>query len=181
MSKPIRVIARKPVFTASLFEVSETEIETRSGKRHLHHQIDKDGVVSIFPVTEQNEIILIKQYRYLHEKYITEEIAGYINKGEHPLDAAKRELAEEGGLTARKWHRLAVVDLSASVVMGKYYLYVAKELTQGTAAPEDDEEITLMKFPIDQAVTMVMKNEIHISISMLGVFLVNKYLKGGSR
>ena len=176
MSK-IRVVSQKPVFKAKLFEVFETKLV--AGKKHTYHEVRKDPVVSVFPINEKGEIYLLSQYRYFFKDYILEEVAGYIDKGEKPLAAAKRELQEEAGIKASKWTQLGSADLAASVIKGEYYLFLAQDLKLGIAKPEDDEDLSLISMPIEEAVRLVLSGKIRTAISMLGILLLDKLKQEG--
>ncbi len=176
MSK-IRVISQKPVFKATLFEVFETRLI--AGKKHTYHEVRKDPVVSVFPINEKGEIYLLSQYRYFFKDYIVEEVAGYIDRGERPLAAAKRELQEEAGIKAGKWTRLGSADLAASIIKGEYYLFLAQDLKLGSAQPEDDEDLSVITMPLAGAVDMVLSGKIRTAICMLGILLLDKLNQEG--
>ncbi len=176
MSK-IRVVSQKPVFKAKLFKVFETKLV--AGKTHTHFDIRKDPVVSVFPVNDKGEIYLLSQYRYFFKDYIVEEVAGYIDKGEKPLAAAKRELQEEAGIKAAKWTQLGSADLAASIIKGEYYLFLAQDLKLGSAQPEDDEDISVITMPLADAVDMVLSGKIRTAISMFGILLLDKLKQEG--
>ncbi len=175
----IKIISQKPVFTADLFKILQTEIETKSKKKHTHNIIYKDDVSSVFPIAPDGQLYLISEYRYLFGRNLTQEIAGYVNKGEDPLSAAKRELKEEAGFTATDWSKIATIDLAASSIKGKQHLYIARGLTEGVAQPEEDEYITVVKMPIDEAVQMVLSGKIQTAISALGILLLDKMKQEG--
>lgn len=176
MSK-IRVVSQKTVFKAKLFEVLETKLV--AGKKHTYHEVRKDPVVSVFPINENGELYLLSQYRYFFNDYIIEEVAGYIDKGEKPLAAAKRELQEEAGISASKWTKLGSADLAASVVKGEYHLFLAQGLKRSVANPEDDEDISVIAMPLAEALGHVRSGKIRTAISMLGILLLDKLQQEG--
>src|SRR6185437_7183126 len=110
--------------------------------------------------TDKKEMYLISQYRYTLKSNSLEAVAGFIDEGETPLQAAKRELKEETGMTASSWEEIGKLEIAGSVVRGQTYLFLARDLEIGEAEPEEDEDITLLKMPIKEAVTKVFGGEI---------------------
>lgn len=178
MSK-ITVRSRKPIFRAELFEVFKTDLKLSSGNLVSYHEVHRDPVVCVFPITDRNEIYLITQYRYLYEEESLEEVAGFINKNESPLHAAKRELSEETGLTAQKWKPLRKIRLAGSIVKSNAHLFLARRLTHGQASPEEDEHIALKKMTISRAVQKVFSGEINKATTIIGILLIDKLTREG--
>ena len=84
---------------------------------------------------------------------------------EDPLDAAKRELKEETGLSAEKWTEVMRLHTTNSITDEEGIVYLAEELTEGAAEPEETEQIEIRKLPLDAAVDMVRNGEITDAIS----------------
>lgn len=172
----IKILSEKPVFQAELFTVREIEIEVNK-KKFTQHEVVKNPVVTIFALTDKNEIYLISQYRRLLEKTTIEAVAGFIDKGETPLVAAKRELKEEVGLQASDWMELKVLNAAGSVIKGQTTLFLARGLKIGIPEPEDDEDITPVLIPFEKAVEKVLKGEIDISATVAGILLIDKLMQ----
>lgn len=97
--------------------------------------------------------------------------------GADPLDAAKRELKEETGLLANKWTKLSRIHTSNSATNEEGFLFIAEELTQDQAEPEDTEDLQVWKLPLKEAVEMVMRSEITDSLSVAAILMTAR-LKG---
>lgn len=167
------MLSKKPVFKAELFTVREIEIEANK-KKLIQHDVIRNTVVTVFALNDKNEIYLISQYRRLLEKTTLEAVAGFIDEGETPLEAAKRELKEEVGLQASNWNELKVVNMAGSVTKGEAHLFLARGLTIGEPEPEDDEDITAVLVPFEKAVEKVLKGEIDIATTIAGILLIDK-------
>lgn len=178
MSNP-KIVSQKPVLKTTHFEIKENHIDFGNGVTRDHKDVYKRPGVSIFPVTDDNLIYLCRQYRYLLEKDVLEAIAGYIDDNEDPLTAAKRELEEETGLIAENYTQLAVLDISASVIQSKQYLFLATGLTQKEMKQEETENITIVKTSLSKAVEGVMNGEIHSAMSCAGILMLNKFIQEG--
>lgn len=176
MSSSIKILSKKPVFQAELFTVREIELEINK-KKVTQHEVLKNPVVTVFALTDKNEIYLISQYRRLLERTTLEAVAGFIDEGETPLIAAQRELKEEIGVTAADWTQLKVLNAAGSVVKGQTTLFLAKGLTIGIPEPEDDEDITKVLIPFEKAIEKVLNGEINIAATVAGILLIDKLIQ----
>lgn len=172
--KDINVSRRKTLLQSDCFEVKEERILLPTGEEKIHKNVYKHDAVSIFPITPNYKIYLIKQYRYLYQKTILEAVAGYVDNGESSLTAAKRELKEEAGLTASDWEEIGRVEMASSVFKGTQYLFLTRNLELGDATPEPSEQIELVKMPLEEALEKIMLGEIRNSSTMIGIFILDK-------
>lgn len=169
-----KIISQKSILKAELFDVKKIEFEDEKGERKIHHEAERTPVVSVFPLTDSYEIFLISQYRQMLKRTALEAVAGYMKKQETTITAAKRELKEETGISAHQLEELARIELAGSVFRSKVYLFLAKGLEVGDNNLDEDEQISVVKMPLDAAVEKVMLGEINHSASMLGILLLDK-------
>lgn len=172
-----KILSTKSVFQSKTFTVDQVEIE-RNGKVFTKDMIMRSPHVQIIPLTDENEIYMIQQYRDVYQKTLLELVAGYIEKDEDPLEGAKRELQEEAGLTANNWQQLTTIHTSANM-SSVMHVFLAKDLTVGDSKQEEDEEISLVKMPLEEAVTKVLDGEIFISAYVAAILLLDKLMKEG--
>lgn len=170
----IKILSQKTIHKADLFDVAQTKLESANGKKQIHQDVYVRPSVFVFPLTEKNEIYLIYEYRYLMKKTVLSAVAGFINNGETSIQAAKRELREETGLTANHWEEVYRVESANSVVKASSYLFLAKDLEGGERKPEEDEEIKLVKMSLLEAIEKIMIGEINDAKSIIGIFLLDK-------
>lgn len=173
MDKP-KIISHKNIFRAELFDVKELKLKFPDGKDKIHRIAERSSTVSVFPLTQSNNVYLVRQYRYLLDKTTLEAMAGFIKKGESSLSAAKRELREETGIYAEQWEEIARIEMTASVFKSTAYLFLAKDLAVGKPNPDEGEEIEVVRMPLSDAVKKVMSGEINVSASMVGIMLLDK-------
>lgn len=168
------IISKKPVFEAKFFTVNELEIEIKPNVIRTHHNVEIDPIVYVFPLTNEGDIYLTTQYRYNLGKEMLDGVAGYIDEGEDPLTAAKRELKEEAGIEAKKWDLLCIAERGAGSVLTKIYMYVAQDLIFGETKFDESEDISLVKMSLADAVQKVLDGEITIVSGMTGLLLLDK-------
>lgn len=173
-----KILSQKIVLKAKLFDVKELKIKNNDRER-VHHIAERHPTVSVFPVTQNLDIYLVSQYRYMLKKQTLEAMAGFIDKNETPLDAAKRELKEETGITANYWEKFAQIEMSASVFRSVAHLFLAKDLKEGVAHPEEGEDVKLVKMSFEEALKKVMIGEINHAASMTGILLLDKLMEEG--
>jgi len=172
-----RVASRKKLLKTKFFDVEEEKVILPDGSKHIYKTAFRKPVSMVIPLTTDYEIYMIKQYRYLYNNYLIELVAGHVDDNESPLAAAKRELKEETGLTAKHWEEIKRIEGSASVFKSRVHLFLAKDLEEGEKNPEDGEEIELIKVSLKKAVEMVMSEEISTASVMYAILLLDKLVK----
>jgi 8-oxo-dGTP pyrophosphatase MutT (NUDIX family) len=147
--------------------VVEHQVINPSGGKGIYGKVHfKNLAIGIIPIFENGDTILVGQYRFPLNAYSWEIPEGGGIIGIEPLESAKRELLEETGLSATSWSHLLEMHLSNSVSDELAIIYLAEELIQGEAMPEETEQLQLKRIPLTQAFEMVMKGEITDSMSV---------------
>lgn len=175
----ITEIAQKEILSVPLFSVSENTLQLPNGKQIKHYDVHRRPTVDVFPLTEQGEIYLIKQYRHMYKKTILEAIAGHIDIGETAQQAAIRELQEEAGISAKTIQEIGNVYLSGSVLHSHSSVFVAKDLTIGEAHPDESEEIEVIKMSLGEAVEKVLSGEVVTAVSAYGILVMEQLRRKG--
>jgi ADP-ribose pyrophosphatase len=156
--KTARVLSSRLVYRGPVFWVTSERVEEPSGVRVLREVVRHTGSVVILATENRPReplVLLERQYRHAAESYLWELPAGRIDKGEQALAAAKRELLEETGYTARSWKRILKFFASPGFVAEPMSVFWARDLTAGPAQPEADEVIEQHLVPLSKAVRMV--------------------------
>ena len=137
--------AAKTVYEGDLFDVT---LE-RWGE-HEREIVEHRGSVAIVAVDREGMVSLVCQRREAVRTRLLELPAGTLEAGEDPLDSARRELAEETGLTGGTWREAARFYTTPGFCRERMYLFFAEELDQGEASPEDDEELEIVRWPVSE-------------------------------
>lgn len=173
-----KTVSSEEIYDGRIFKVTKDTALLENGKEALREVVHHSGGVTIIPITEKNEIIMVKQYRYPHHKALLEIPAGKLEKGESHYDAGKRELLEETGCTCSEYEYLGEVLPTPAYVTEVIYMYMAKGLIFSKQNLDSDEFLDVVKIPIEKAAQMVMNGEITDSKTQIGVlkayYLQNK-------
>ena len=170
-----RLISSKEAYKGRVFSVwSDTVLEPGMTEPHTRDVIRHNGSVVILAADTSGNaadptIILIRQYRHAAGQFLLELPAGRIDSGEKPLAAAKREMIEETGFRAKRWSRLTRYFASPGFLGEWMEIYLAEDLQAGTATPEQDEHIEIVRTPLSQAMQLVRDNQIHDGKTIIGL------------
>lgn len=143
----MKITESKELLRTPIFWVTQDHAEGK-GRTMDRAIVRHGGSAVVMPVNDRKRVLLVRQYRLPANKALWEVPAGRLDPGESPLQAAKRELREETGITARKWTRLAEFWASPGFLAEKMTVYLAHDLKQGKAEPMDDEEIETRWFTV---------------------------------
>ena len=170
--KKARVLSSRVSYRGPVFWVTTEDVLEPTGVRACRDVVRHSGSVVVLAVDESSgspRVLLEKQYRHAAGRFLLELPAGRIDEGENALNAAKRELMEETGYSARSWKRVLHFWASPGFVAEAMSIYLARNLKVGAAQPEDDEVIELKLVPIEKAVSMVLKGTIQDAKTIAGV------------
>ncbi len=170
-SNPWRTLNRDRVYENPWIRVEHHEVLKPNGDPGIYGLVHfRNHAVGVVPVDSDGFTWLVGQHRYPLDRYSWEIPEGGVPEGEDPAAGAIRELKEETGLSAgRMMPIIGRVALSNSVCDEEGTLYVAWNLTQGTAKPDDTEELRLRRVTLRDALSMVLSGEITDSLSMLAL------------
>lgn len=167
----MKVIASREVLKNKLFTVVEEVAKDPSGFEIKRSIVKHPGSAVMMAVDGRNRILLVKQFRLPAEAELWELPAGRIDPGESALQAAKRELREETGYSARKWTKLASFWASPGYVAEKMNIFLAEDLAEGEQEPMDDERIEIRWFAKKDLREMIRAGKIVDGKTLIGFFM----------
>ena len=171
MKKIEKTIKSNVVYDGKILRLNNDDVLV-NGKQVTREVVHHNGGVCILANVD-GKIPMVKQYRYAYRKEMIELPAGKIDKGEKPYDAAIRELEEEVGLKAESLEELGMIYPSCGYTNEIIYLYVAKNVKKVPRHLDEDENIDIFYYSIDEIKKMIMSNEITDAKTICLVF---KYL-----
>lgn len=176
-----KLINEEIKYNGPRFNVVQKIYQRENGLEYVRDCVNPGDAVVILPVTDNNEIIFIKQEREVIGEIALELPAGMIDKGELPEETAKRELEEEVGIKANYLELLTYFYSSCGYTSEKMYIYLAKEFSQGTQHLDATEEILdIEKIKIEECMKKLSNNEFeHANIKIALYTYYYKYYNGG--
>lgn len=174
-----KTLEKKYVYNGKIMNVRCDKVALPNGNTSFREIVEHNGGVCIAPITEDNQLIFVRQFRYAYGKVILELPAGKLEKGEDSFEAGKRELEEETGMVADNYYNLGEFYPSAGYTGEVIYLYAANHLHETHMHLDEDEFLEDVKIPIDKAVEMVMSGEICDGKTMAIILKVNELMRRG--
>jgi len=171
MLKREKLIKSNAVFKGKIITVFDDEVEGITGKPERREVVRHKGGVAAVALTDKNEVILVRQYRYATGEEMLEIPAGKLDAGENPEACGRRELIEEAGITADRFELLTVLRPTVGYCDEKLYIYLAAGLTFGECKPDEGEDLETLRLPLDGAVEMIKRGEITDGKTIAGLFL----------
>lgn len=169
-----KTIESKVVFDNDYLTVRNDQvINPRGGENAYGHVHFKNRAIAIVPIDGEGNTWLVGQDRYTLGIRTWEVPMGGGALDENPLDAAKRELREETGLTASTWIQLMRLHLSTSLTDEEGLVFVAQDLTEGETEFDETEDIEVRKLPLAKAIAMIAAGEITDATSVAALLRIS--------
>jgi ADP-ribose pyrophosphatase len=181
-----RVVDRKVLHRGRYLEFAIYTIERPDGSRSTRDIVGHPGAVSVLAVDDDDNVLLVRQYRVATGDTLLEIPAGTLDvdhdsgRVEDPARAAARELEEETGYRARAWKRIASFWTAPGFASEYMHLYLATDLVPADAdrlGPDEDEHLELVRLPITHAVSAAERGDIKDAKSLVGLFWLARMAK----
>ncbi len=167
---PWTILNEKEIYSNPWISVTEFDVLNPLGGKGIYGKVHfKNKAIAILPIDESLNTYLVGQYRFPINQYSWEIPEGGGLEGIDILESAKRELKEETGLVAKQWIKLMDFHLSNSVSDEVGIIYLALQLEQQEAMPEETEQLVVRKIPFKEACEMVDNGLITDSLSVAAI------------
>lgn len=169
--------ASREIFDGRILHLYEDTVTLPNGRPAFREVIRHVGAVCVIPVTADGNVVVERQFRYPIDAVMTEIPAGKLDsRQEPPLEAAKRELREETGITADTWRELGVFYPAAAYCDEKITMYLAVDLHFGQRQLDEDEFLNVELIPLKDLADAVMAGQIPDAKTQLAVLKAAKLL-----
>lgn len=175
---PWQIQSSQEVYRDPWLAVRCDQVIRPDGQPGTHSVVAIKPGVSVLACDAQFNVYLTEEFHYAIGRISLETVSGGIDEGETPADAARRELQEELGITAGELISLGSVDPFTSSLVSPTQLFLATELTFGSASPEGTERIECVKIPLEEAVERVERSEITHAPSCVAILKAARFLRG---
>lgn len=164
-------------FDGKMLRVEKMEVELPNGETATREIVTHKGAVCVAAITENKELIFVKQFRCPIEKILLELPAGKLETGKNDLlSESQRELKEETGVIGKNYVSLGKLYPSPGYSSEEIFLFLCEIKEYGDTCPDEDEFLEIVKIPIEKAYKMVLSNEINDAKTQICIIKAYNYL-----
>ncbi len=174
-----KTLTSETKFEGRIIKVLRDTVELENGKTSAREVVCHNGGVCVAALTEQNEVLLVRQFRYPYKEVLLELPAGKLEKGEDPYEAVKREQMEETGTAGENYISLCNLYPSPGYSGEIIRIWACRVAQKGEMHLDEDEFLEVERIPLDKAVEMVLNNEIPDSKTQVGILKTAALVKAG--
>ena len=153
-------LTQETIYKGRIITLRVDKARLPNGSEATREVVEHPGGVCVAALTDDDCLLFVRQFRYPYGEVLLELPAGKLDRGEDPLEAGKRELAEETGASATDYESLGKLYPSPGYCGEIIHLYMARNLSFGVMHPDEDEFLEVEKISLEEAVRMVVDNQI---------------------
>ena len=170
------------IYDGKILHVERWQVTCPNGRSATREIVVHKGAAAVVPVYPDGTTLLVRQHRVAVDRITLEIPAGKLDSvSEDPLDCAVRELEEETGLRAGRMTLLTSLLTTPGFCTEKIAIYLAQDLSQGQTHPDEDEFLSLVRMPLEEAVAMIMRGEIRDGKTICGLLMAKEALAAQQR
>lgn len=176
--EPEQLVSSQTVYQGKIVNVRSDTVLLPNGRQTVREVVEHAAAVVIVPIDAEDNVLLVRQYRYPTEQFILEAPAGGVDEGESPDDCAQRELQEEVGYASRNLRTMGGFWSAPGFSTEFLYAYLAKDLVPSKLSADDDEAIEVIRTPLSNIDRLIRLGEIQdaktIAALLMATCLFNK-------
>lgn len=162
-------LTTKPIYQGKILELHADTVLLENGSEALREVVLHHGGVGILPVDEQQNLLLVRQFRYPTGGELLEIPAGKMERGEDPRQCGLRELEEEVGCHAAVFESMGAMWPTPAYDTELDHLFYAEQLSPAKQHLDEDEFLDVVRLPLEKAIEMVLRNEIPDAKTQLAI------------
>lgn len=167
-------VSSERVYDGLILHIDRLTNRLPNGKLAQREVARHIGAAAVLPIDRDGMVYFVRQFRAPIDRVLLEIPAGKLDrKDEDRLEAAKRELREETGLSADHWTHLTDLLTTVGFCDERISIFLARDLTAGDCHPDEDEFLNVVKMPLDEAVSKVMCGEISDAKTVAALLMAN--------
>ena len=171
-------LSSEVVYEGSFISVRKDSARMPDGSTSTREYITHPGAVAILALLDNGNLVMERQFRYAPRQEFVEIPAGKIDHGEDVLTTAQRELLEETGYVAREWTHLTTAWPCIGFSDERMEYFLARGLTHHGSKLDDGEFLEVFELPLAEAMEWMRLGKISDSKTMVGLFWLDKMLRG---
>ncbi|MBQ8922726.1 MAG: NUDIX hydrolase [Oscillospiraceae bacterium] len=154
-------LSSEEIYDGKILHVTRDTVRLEDGTEALREVVHHPGGACVVPLTDEGDVLMVRQFRYPHGRETLEIPAGKLEYGENPEICAVRELKEEVGAVSGRIESLGCLYPTPAYDKEVIHMYLARELTlTNQQALDSDEFLDVIRMPLKEAVEMVMRDEL---------------------
>lgn len=169
----------KTIFEGRIINVHVDDIELPDGSKSIREVVEHSGGVCVAPLTDEGELLMVRQFRYPFSRELLEVPAGKLEKGEDPLSAGVRELEEECGVVADKIISLGEIYPTVAYCSEIIRMFAATGLHKTHQHLDEGEFLGVERVKFDDALNMVMQGEIRDAKTVAAILKIARLRQEG--
>ena len=173
---PEPTIESKDIYQGRIIKLRVDTVQLPSGRTTTREIVEHEDAVCVVPIDENNNVLMVRQYRKAAQLNLLEVPAGGVEAGETPDETALRELQEEVSVTSGSLRRLSGFWVSPGWATEFMHAYLATDLTPASLPADDDEYISVERVPLDSIPGLIESGEIQDSKSIASLLLTLRVL-----
>ena len=171
-------VASHSIYTGKVLHLCVDDISLPNGKPAIREYAKQVNAVAVLPLTDEGDVICVRQYRYAHSQVLLEIPAGKLDSyDEEPEVGARRELREETGAECEELIPLGGFIGSPAILTEVVHLYLARGLSFHAPDPDDDEFLDLCKIPLSELIDQVLSGEIEDGKTQTAILKTAEFLR----
>lgn len=171
-------LSSKQMFSGNLLKLRVDEVLLPNGRKSTREIVEHPGAVAVVAITENDEVLMVRQYRKAIERELLEIPAGKLEEGESREVCVERELMEETGYFPNELTYLTSFYTSPGFSNEILHLFIAKNLIKKSRDADFDEYLQAEKVPFEEAINKIQTGEIVDSKTITGLLLAYDQIKG---
>ena len=172
-----KTLSSHRIFDGKAVKLRVDTVQTADGRETTREIVEHGDCVAIIPIDDNDNVLLVNQFREAVGKELLEIPAGGIDNGEGPEDAVRREMQEETGYLPEKVERLGGFYSTPGYCTEYLYLYLATDLTPSQLHAEDTAGISLVRVPVSEIPALLASGKICDAKSIAGLLTFLEYRK----
>lgn len=168
------LLSREKKYRGKIVDLTVDRLKYASGTETVREIVEHLGGAVIVPLFDNNDLLLVKQYRHPFAKEVIELPAGKLDASEDPLHCAQRELQEETGYASSDWSKLTAIYTTPGFCNEVLHIFEARNIhlsDKGQALEEGEASIQLLRIPLRDALLMIERQEIVDGKTIVGILM----------
>lgn len=169
-----RIREKSRLFRGKIFDLTTNDVILPNGRKSRLDVIEHPGAAVMVALFDNEDVLLVRQFRFAAREYLYELPAGTLERGEAPASCARRELAEETGYAPSRLKKLSVIYSAPGFCTERLHLFLATGLKERRLRPDPDECISIKRIPLERAIAMTYDGRIRDAKSIAGLHLARR-------